>query len=307
MTCPFCAQPGSWPTCSCDGAAFARSHGFQAATRRYDAPKSDSAPQPPSLPKPQAQQPQPPPPPGGEAAAAVTRFAAAILHGSPNHRQWLTDAAIAFNAGQPLPPPRNATTPNWINPGSAVDHAARQAIVGAFNEWTPRQGAPPTHLIGPDRFQHACPDLDQNADDSHLVFPEETPTPANPPLTAFDEPDPSAYANPADAINNPLNLAILKTEGDVARNHLGQPYNSYGEAIPAEIDQTTATPQAAPAAPARDAAPIASASSKDRKKAANEKRRASCKEYWTTERRQQAREFSIARHAAAKALRALQS
>lgn len=37
---------------------------------------------------------------------AVTAFAAAILHGSEEHRAWLMEAAERFSAGEPLPPPR---------------------------------------------------------------------------------------------------------------------------------------------------------------------------------------------------------
>jgi len=41
-----------------------------------------------------------------EARAAVERFAKAILHGNDDHRDWLLEAASAFNAGIPLPAPR---------------------------------------------------------------------------------------------------------------------------------------------------------------------------------------------------------
>jgi hypothetical protein len=33
-------------------------------------------------------------------------------------------------------------------------------------------------LVGPERFAHACPDIDQGADDSHMVYAEEVPVPA---------------------------------------------------------------------------------------------------------------------------------
>lgn len=45
-----------------------------------------------------------------EAGKAVAEFAEAILHGDDEHRAWLTEAAVAFNAGQPLPPPRGKGT-----------------------------------------------------------------------------------------------------------------------------------------------------------------------------------------------------
>jgi hypothetical protein len=32
-------------------------------------------------------------------------------------------------------------------------------------------------LVGPERFAHACPDIDQGADDSHMVYAEEVPVP----------------------------------------------------------------------------------------------------------------------------------
>lgn len=38
----------------------------------------------------------------------VLRFAEAILHGDDEHRAWLREAAAAYVAGQPLPPPRSA-------------------------------------------------------------------------------------------------------------------------------------------------------------------------------------------------------
>jgi hypothetical protein len=36
----------------------------------------------------------------------VSQFADAILHGDDEHRQWLLEAAEAFNGGLPMPPPR---------------------------------------------------------------------------------------------------------------------------------------------------------------------------------------------------------
>lgn len=39
----------------------------------------------------------------------VQRFAEAILHGDDAHRQWLRDAAAAFNEGKPLPEIRGAS------------------------------------------------------------------------------------------------------------------------------------------------------------------------------------------------------
>lgn len=47
----------------------------------------------------------------GEGKGGVLEFANAILHGDVEHRAWLTEAAQAFVAGQPLPPVRSATTP----------------------------------------------------------------------------------------------------------------------------------------------------------------------------------------------------
>lgn len=42
--------------------------------------------------------------------ARITEFAAAILHGDDEHRDWLTEAAERFNAGEPLPAPRGKGT-----------------------------------------------------------------------------------------------------------------------------------------------------------------------------------------------------
>lgn len=36
----------------------------------------------------------------------ILEFATAILHGDKEHRDWLMEAAAAFNARAPLPPPR---------------------------------------------------------------------------------------------------------------------------------------------------------------------------------------------------------
>jgi hypothetical protein len=41
-----------------------------------------------------------------EQANKITSFAKAILHGDDEHQRWLTEAAAAFNEGEPLPPPR---------------------------------------------------------------------------------------------------------------------------------------------------------------------------------------------------------
>src|SRR5690242_9315440 len=40
----------------------------------------------------------------------IRAFAKAILHGDDEHREWLTEAAEAFIAGTPLPPPRGKGT-----------------------------------------------------------------------------------------------------------------------------------------------------------------------------------------------------
>lgn len=40
----------------------------------------------------------------------VRKFARAILHGDEVHKEWLLEAAEAFIAGEPLPPPRDAKT-----------------------------------------------------------------------------------------------------------------------------------------------------------------------------------------------------
>lgn len=50
-------------------------------------------------------------------ADAVTRFATAILHGDPVHRDWLKRAAVAFNAGEPMPPPVSAPQEEKIKRG----------------------------------------------------------------------------------------------------------------------------------------------------------------------------------------------
>lgn len=43
-----------------------------------------------------------------ERMRGVRQFAEAILHGDEIHRAWLKEAAEAWIAGKPLPPPRDA-------------------------------------------------------------------------------------------------------------------------------------------------------------------------------------------------------
>lgn len=50
----------------------------------------------------------------------------------------------------------------------------REAMGDALEEVAQDWPAP---LVGPERFDHACPDIDQGADDSHMVYAEEVPVP----------------------------------------------------------------------------------------------------------------------------------
>jgi len=97
MNCPFCNQPGSWPTCLCPWAIRARAEGFNATWALFSNVN-------PSFAKPLDAQPLHP-----AATQAVSDFAEAILHGSDEHRQWLRNAAKAFIAGNPIPPPQPAS------------------------------------------------------------------------------------------------------------------------------------------------------------------------------------------------------
>jgi hypothetical protein len=62
----------------------------------------------------------------GFAARAVTDFTVAILHGDRRHRDWLVEAARAFNSGRPVPVPDAARpTP----PPEPMPHEVRASAI----------------------------------------------------------------------------------------------------------------------------------------------------------------------------------
>ena len=55
--------------------------------------------------------------------ARIIEFAQAILHGDDEHRGWLMQAALAFNAGDELPAPRGKGTTPQPSPDADGDAA----------------------------------------------------------------------------------------------------------------------------------------------------------------------------------------
>ncbi|RWK39291.1 hypothetical protein [Mesorhizobium sp.] len=81
--------------------------------------------------------------PAPSGAERIAEFAKAILHGDDEHRAWLTEAAVAFNAGEPLPPPRGKGTgpaPQAV-PAEDIAGLVGRAITRAL-AWQPSEDGP---------------------------------------------------------------------------------------------------------------------------------------------------------------------